>query len=82
MKVKHLLVALIVPLACACSNDSLNEVVDNSNQPQVVARSAENMLSFASEASFQQTVDILKSMSSWEEKNSWLKANFGDFPSM
>lgn len=82
MKVKHLLAALIVPLACACSNDSLDEVVDNSNQPQVVSRSAENMLSFASEASFQQTVDILKSMNSWEEKNSWLKANYGDFPSI
>lgn len=82
MKVKHLLVALLVPFACACSNDSLNEVVDQSNQPQVVSRSAENMLSFDSEASFQQAVETLKSMNSWEEKNSWLKSNFGDFQSM
>ena len=52
MKVKHLLVALIVPLACACSNDSLDEVADQSNKPQVVSRSEENMLSFDSEASF------------------------------
>lgn len=82
MKVKHLLVALIVPLACACSNDSLDEVADQSNKPQVISRSVENMLSFDSEASFQQAVETLKSMNSWEEKNSWLKANFGNFQSM
>lgn len=82
MKVKYLLVALIVPFACACSNDSLNEAVDQSNKPQVVSRSVENMLSFDSDASFQQAVETLKSMNSWEEKNSWLKANFGDFQSM
>lgn len=82
MKVKHLLVALIVPLACACSNDSLNEVVDNSNQPQVVSRSVENMLSFDSEASFHQAVATLKSIDSWEEKEAWVKLNFGNFESM
>lgn len=78
---KHLLVALIVPLACACSNESLNEVVE-STQPQIVSRSVENMLSFDTEASFQQAVNTLKSMNSWEEKDSWLKSNFGDFQSM
>lgn len=82
MKVKHLLVALIVPLACACSNDSLDEVTDHSNKPQVVSRSEENMLSFDSEASFQQAVETLKSIDSWEAKEAWVKANYGHFCSM
>lgn len=82
MKVKHLLVALLVPFASACSNNNLDELTDHSNQSQVVSRSVENMLSFDTEESFQQAVKTLQSMASWEEKESWLKANFGDFQSM
>jgi hypothetical protein len=81
MKVKHLLVALLVPFACACSNDSLNEVVDQSNQPQVVSRSAENMLSFESEASFRQTVNLLSSMDENEQK-SWISSHLGIITSL
>lgn len=81
MKVKHLLVALIVPLACACSNDSLDEVADQSNKPQVVSRSEENMLSFDSEASFQQAVGLLSDMDENEQK-SWISSHLGTITSL
>jgi len=82
MKVKHLLVTLLVPFACACSNDSLNEVVDQSNQPQVVSRSVENMLSFDSEASFNQLVNTLSKMSTMEECKAWINTHLGNSKSL
>lgn len=78
MKVKHLLVALFVSFVSACSNDSLNEAI---NQSQVESRSVENMLSFDNEASFQQTVRLLSGMDESERKQ-WVSSHLGAITSL
>lgn len=82
MKVKHLLVALIVPFAWACSDDSLDEAVDQSNQPQVVSRSEESMLQFASEAEFKEFVNTLSEIDEVEKRNNLIKSRFTIFTSL
>lgn len=81
MKTKQFLAALLVPFACACSNDSLTEAVDHSNQTPALSRSVENMLSFDSEASFQQSVSLLSNMDESKQK-SWISSHLKTITSL
>lgn len=80
MKVKHLLMVLVVPFACACSNDSLNEVMDI-DQPQVISRSVNDMLCFETEAAFQQTINTLSEIAE-ENRKEWVSSHIGEINSL
>lgn len=82
MKVKHLLVALIVPLACACSNDSLDEVMNGTKQPEPIVRLERGMLQFDTESEMEEFVNALSEINEIEKRNSLIKSRFGAFTSL
>lgn len=73
-----------MPFACACSNESLNELTTNFEkvQPGTRTLSSDTIAVFGSEAEFAQALKAVSALQTEEEKVNWVKEHYGNFQSM
>ncbi|MBO4826240.1 MAG: hypothetical protein J5506_03245 [Prevotella sp.] len=72
---------LTMSVFCACSSNLEEEMLDTQSPTESVESTNDEMLSFDSEAEFQEAIDVLNGLTP-EEQQLWVKNHYGNFHSL
>lgn len=83
MRLKSVYLALCIITMCSCSNDSVDELLENGSKSSIIDSLSlrSGMLNFTTEAEFARAIEILSDLNE-QEREKWVESNCGKIISL